>query len=172
MTNFSFDKKHRFYFYRSRILLCIIWLAGFFCGCAVALINNSYFLSWMRCAVLQPVSIVGLLVSVYLPLLLSYISLVSEKPIIILIVCFFKAAAFAFCGALIHQFYGNASWLVRWLYLFSDSSFLFFLFALWYRCLDTSRMTVKSDLSMCCCIGVLLTASEYFIVSPLLLGLL
>ena len=171
MTDFAFDRKPYFYFNWSRIVLCLVWMAGLLFGCIIALTGNSVFLAWMRSAVFQPVSIVGLLVSVFLPLLLTYISFVIKKPIILLIVCFLKAAAFAFCGTLIHQCYGNASWLVGYLYLFSDSFFAIFLFALWYRRLDCSRTTGSFELPLCVLVGVLLAAVEYLLVSPLLLGL-
>lgn len=171
MTDFAFGRKPRFLFYGSRIALCLAWVTGLLYGCAIALTNNSVFLIWMRSAVSQSVSIVGLLVSVFLPLLLTYISVVIEKPFIILIVCFLKAAAFAFCGTLIHQCYGTASWLVGYLHLFSDSCFLFFLFALWYWHFGSSRMIGSFDLSLCGIIGFVLAALEYLLISPFLLGL-
>ena len=171
MTDFAFDKNPRFFFCGSRIALCVVWIAGLLYGCAIAFTNNSVFLSWMRSTVFQSVSIVGLLVSVFLPFLLTYISLVIEKPIIILIVCFFKAAAFTFCGVLIHQCYGTASWLVGYLFLFSNSCFVFFLFALWFRRIGSSRMTGNFDLSLCGIIGFAVALLEYLFISPFLLGL-
>lgn len=172
MTNFALFEGHRFFLDRRRICLCFFWLSGLLSGYAFALSNSSVFLSWMRGSAYQTVSIVGLLISIFLPLLLTYISLVTEKTIIILIVCFIKAAAFAFCSVLIHQYYGNASWLVRFLYLFSDSCFLIILFSLWYWCLDAGKRIGNSVLSLCSLIGVLLAAAELYFISPLIIRVL
>ena len=172
MTNFALFKRHRFLLDRSRICLCFFWLAGILSGCAFAMRNSSLFHPLMRGSVFQTVSIVGLLVSILLPLLFTWISLITGKPIIILIVCFIKAAAFAFCSVLIHQCYGNASWMVRFLYLFSDSCFLIILFSLWYWCLGTGQRIGNSILSFCSLIGVLLAAAELIFISPLILRVL
>jgi hypothetical protein len=171
LTDFAFDRKPSFFFCGSRIALYVAWTIGLLYGCAIALTNNSVFLSWMRGSVFQSVSIVGLLVSVFFPLLLTYISLVIKKPIILMIVCFIKAAAFSFTGVLIHQCFGTASWLVRHLYLFSDSCFVFTLFALWHWQLGSERLVGNFDLTFCCLIGLMVVAADYWLVSPFLSGL-
>ena len=124
---------HAFYRLQSRhslLLLCLIlsWCGGMILGCGLYEPSS---LSLMRSAISMPVSVVGVFVSFFLPLLCTYFSVITNIPIIILVVCFLKAAAFGYTIKLVSCYFLTAGWLFRLLFLFSDSCLLFFLFFLW-----------------------------------------
>lgn len=165
-TQFRFLK-----IYGLRIALCLSWLLGIFFGSQLCMKLEPPNFLMMRSVFFQPVSIVGLLVSVFLPLIITYFSIVSSKPILIVIVCFLKAAAFGFSGVLISRLFGTASWLLCFLYLFSDSCFLLPLFILWFRRCGNVRIIGLTDVYLCAAVGLLTVAVDYFSISPILAGL-
>ena len=150
------------------ITLIFSWLAGLAVG---SCFYKPSLFSLMRSALFQPVSIVGLFVCLFLPLLCSYFSFVTEKPVLIVIVCFFKAVAFGFSCSLISQTYGTAAWLARFLFLFSDSCFLLVLFVLWLRRFLNTGIQNMTDVYVCAVIGILIAAVDYFVISPFVVGL-
>ena len=114
----------------SLLLLCLIlsWCGGIILGCGLYEPSSLYL---MRSAISMPVSIVGIFVSFFLPLLCTYFSVITNKPIIILVVCFLKATAFGYTIKLVSCYFLTAGWLIRLLFLFSDGCLLFFLLFLW-----------------------------------------
>lgn len=150
------------------IALIFSWLSGLLIGCCLC---KLYSFSLMRSALLQPVSIVGLFVCIFLPLILSYFSFAANKPIFITIVCFLKAVAFGFSCALVSQTFDAASWLIQILFLFSDSCFLLVLFVLWLRRFLIADAHGVGDILVCAVFGILIASADYFVVSPILEGL-
>lgn len=150
----------------SRMLILIfVWLVGLCVG--YLLCDPSCFLL-MRRAVVQPVSIVGLFICIFLPLVLSYYSVLFEKPICILIVCFIKSVAFGFSSALIACVYNTSSWLIRFLFLFSDTFFLLFLMMFWLKSSYGEKVSHQRSFQFGALFGILIGAADYLFVSPLL----
>ena len=171
MTGYANSRYQFFISHRYRISLCIFWLLGISVGCWISQVLKPSFFLLMRSVVCQPVSIVGLFTSIFLPLILSYLSFLCKKPVIILIVCFLKAVAFSFSGVLLSQFFGSASWLLRFLFLFSDNCFMIVLFYLWYQFCGSLEYLGYSNLIMYSVLGLCVAATDYFVISPLLMGL-
>lgn len=152
---------------RSITLICC-WVAGLIVGYCYC---EPYFLPLMHSAVLQPVSIVGLLACIFLPLICSYFSFLTDKPVIIMIVCFIKAVAFGFSGSLISQCFYTASWMIRFLFLFSDCCVMLLLWILWLRRFSNSHITGMKDISVCAVLCAGIAAADYFLISPIMLRL-
>lgn len=150
------------------LLFC--WIIGFFAGVFVSFIFVPSFSSLMHGLVLEPVSIVGNMICIFLPLALSVISIISCKPEIILLVCFVKAVSFGFCGMLVSSVFGSASWMIRLLLLFSDTVFITVLFWLWLRHFDR-QIPCDFDCYVCLMVGILIAGIDYFVVGPVLQGL-
>lgn len=148
--------------------LVFCWLFGLIVGYCLL---EPFFLPLMRSVALQPVSIVGYLVSLFLPFVGSYVAIISDKPIIIMIVCFLKAVAFGFTGALISQFFYSASWLVRFLLMFSDSWFLFVLFILWFRRFSDFNIHGSMDILVTALLGIGISIADFFWISPIVFRL-
>jgi len=165
-SRISYFEKHRF-----GTALGITWLIGLISGACFSLFLKPSFFSVMRSAFFQPVSIVGLFASVFFPLTCSFFSILIDKPIMILIVCFIKAVAYGFSGAMISLCFDSASWLFSFLFLFSDSCFLIILFFLWFRRSDFLHSPGSYDFLLCSVLGLLIVVADYFVISPFLLGL-
>ena len=147
-------------------LLIITWLLGLAVGHFLCVPS---FIPLMRSVVFQPVSIVGLFICIFLPLILSYFSILFQKPIVLLIVCFVKSVSFAFTFTLVSNVFDMASWLLRLLILFSDSFFLFFLMIFWLKTItDINGSCLKFKYYIFAAIGFLVGITDYFIISPLL----
>ena len=149
------------------LILC--WVSGLFSGYCF---GKLYSVSLTRSTLYTPVSVVGLFVCVFLPLFLTYLSIVTDKPIIILIVCFMKAAAYGFSGMLIFRIFGIASWIIRILFLFSDSCYCIVLLCLWFRCLRHKNTIPMCEIALCAFIGILVATADLFIISPILEGII
>lgn len=157
-------KRNNFYF----CILIPIWIAGLLVG---IISYDPYVSSLMSGVILQPVSVVGLLGIIFLPLFVVYVSFVLNEPIVSLIVCFLKAVAFGFSGNLIAQNYGSASWLVRVLLQFSDHCCFLLLFVLWHRNFCTFTGSRSKSHMIIFLLVVPIAVLDYFVISPFLRGL-
>ena len=150
-------------------LLIVVWTFGLIVGrflCVPSLIT-------MMCsAFFQPVSIVGSCICIFLPFVLSLYFILCEKTILLLIVCFIKAVAYGFACSLLSCVYGTASWLLRGLFLFSDSCFLPIMMLFWLNyCQEGNRVDRKLVFTGTL-FGVLIGATDYCLISPFLERLL
>ena len=145
--------------------LILSWVSGLLLG---YLLCKPDFCSLMRSALLQPVSIVGLFICIFLPLILSYYSILLKKPIIILIVCFIKSIAYGFSYGLLTLIFSNASWLLRFLFLFSDSCMLLTLVNLWLHLYSDNRKCILRAIRFSAAFAVAVAAVDYCVVSPFL----
>ena len=161
--SFRFSKTYAF-----PLLLFLCWSIGITVGCGI---YEPSLLPMMHRAVQLPVSIVGVFVCTFLPLICTYFSIIANKPIIILIVCFLKSVAYGYTVKLISCVFLSSAWLVRLLFLFSDSFFLLFLFFLWIG-LDFSKPhKCLYRLNFCGILAVLITLCDVFLINPFLEGL-
>lgn len=147
------------------ISLILCWCCGMFLGCSL---YEPLPLSMMRSAVCTPVSIVGVFVCVFLPLLCTYFSFISERPIIILIVCMLKATAYGYSANLIHVCFSTAGWLVRLLFLFSDSCLMVLLLFLWIYHFSGNYKGAVYRLYLCGLLSTVVVASDVYVIHPFL----
>lgn len=155
-----------------QIQIVLNWLAGFCVGCCIFCVCEPFFLSLMRSLIVQPVSIVGLLASVFLPFLLTYYSIVTNNDFYFLITCFSKALCFGFTGAYISAAFLSAGWLLRFLFLFSDCCTLPLLFLIWFSIPNTSdRSLMKLKFWRCVLLSLVVAITDFWVVSPFLSGL-
>ena len=157
--------------YGKQTLLCVLWLVGLLCGFSVFAICKSHFFSLMCLLPVQSVSIVGLLFVFLFPFFFSYLSFLLNQTIVIMFVCFVKAAAFGFSICALAHLFGSAFWLMGLLYLFSDGFCLFLLLAMWLRQCDRSRSFRSCIFPVTFLFCVLAAAVDYFVISPFLQGL-
>ena len=156
---------------RYMIVFSLFWSVGVLVGYGLFFASKPFAFLQMRSAVLQPVSIVGLFCAIFLPLLCTYISVLINKPILLLIISFIKAASFSFSLLCTSVLYESATWLFCILFMFSDICFLLVLFHLWLQ--FPYYHVAKSKRIFCCSaiFGLLIALGDYFIVSPFLIGL-
>ena len=149
------------------ILLSCLFL-GFIFGCSI---YEPTYLSMMRSALDLPVSIVGVFVCIYCPLLCTFFSFTANKPIVIYIVCFIKAAGLGFSYFLVSRLFTSASWLIRLLFLFSDSFNLFMLFSLWMMYFLNHSAVNRSSYYTIVLLATLIIFIDFIIVFPVIQGL-
>ena len=98
------------------------------CGC------GPEFASLMRGLPSDTVSIVGLILCLTFPFLLSFTSWVLN-PWLLFPVCFCRAFLFGLVHGGIVLFWDAGGWLLRWLIIFSDCLSLPLLYCFWLSCL-------------------------------------
>ena len=104
------------------VVLC--WFAGLIFGTVLAYFYRSVFSSLMCIAVMQPVSIVGLLVCTVFPFALFVFAYCNRKHWIVCFLCFYKSFSHFFCAAIIMLQYQSAGWLAYILIMFADTCVL------------------------------------------------
>ena len=154
---------------KDALSLIFTWVSGLLLG---YLFCKPCFVSLMRSALLQPVSIVGLFICIFLPLILSYFSILLKKPIIILVVCFIKSIAYGFSYGLLALLYSEASWLLRSLFLFSDSCMLLILVTLWLNLYSADRKRIYRAFRLATAVAGFVAILDYCVVSHFLESLL
>lgn len=135
---------HRRGFLQGSVILC--WIFGLVLGSLFILrADDTYFLL-MHGALASPVSIVGLATSVYVPLLIAAFMIRISKPELLFVLCFLKGFLSSCCCLAVGQLYGNAGWLIHFLFPFSDSLSAFFLLWLCLRHICYQGHSIWNDL--------------------------
>lgn len=114
----SFIKQSHLLF---RVLFFGLWVIGLVFGFFIAMSLSSDNLSLIRSVKYSGVSILGFLISLLLPLLISMVAAWLRLPHVILPLAFLKAFSYSFSATGIALAFGEAGWLIYRLYLFSDS---------------------------------------------------
>lgn len=102
------------------LTLAFVLLFGYLIGTFLAAETPFSFYALMRSAANSPVSIVGSLVSAFLPFLLAFAAVHYGKPVLLYFILFCKAVVFSHCSMICHLAFGSGGWLVRLLLQFSD----------------------------------------------------
>lgn len=162
-TNFSpaFFKVRRCGFF-FLITACVL---GFIFGYWIFGLGQALFSSLMRSASCYSVSIVGLLLVVALPFLISALAVAYNKPLIIYILCFVKSILYSVCAFAVYSTYGSAGWLMQFLVLFLDNCTMVFLWIVWGSYTLLSRMDVRKVLAICFGLSVLAWVLDCYVIS-------
>lgn len=155
----------------AELFLLLCWV----CGCALGVLTGmnagDIYASLMRGAVRCPVSIVGLVISVYLPFLLSAFAVYLGKSGLLYIVCFLKSWAFTLAAYGTVAAYGSAGWLVQFLLQFSDILLLWLLCWFCLRHIGKTTAPVNRDFRICTAAVAAVCSIDYCVISPFLVGL-
>ena len=155
-----------------RWMLAFVWSSGLVSGIFFFKKVSSVFLSLMRGAFLESVSIVGLLTSLYLPFLIAAFFAFIMQPQLMLILCFCKAFIFSCCGYAAISAFGTAGWLVRILLQFSDCCIIPFFFWFCLRNVSGSCVRMKRDVLFCSLVTLSVVAFDFCVISPFLVKLI
>ena len=154
------------------LLLVLFWFTGLILGIALSRLYGPYLSSLMYSAILQPISIVGLLICIYFPFLISAFAISTGRLFAIYCFCFLKALSFGFTASGISMCWGSAGWLIRSLFMFSDKCFLVVLFWFWLQNICGNRQKNLSSLGICYFLSAVISLLDYFAISPYLLGII
>ena len=151
---------------KPNLLFFTVWLMGLILGTTLAAAaSNRYFLL-MRTAMNTRVSIVGLAVTVLLPLLLAAFAIYKDNIWALYPICMIKAFAFAFAGFGTVAVSGTASWLIRPLFQFADIYSVPILCWFTLSHLSGKRIGWKKNFLACLCLDFLICCLDLCYVSP------
>ena len=151
-----------------RWFLAFSWVLGLGFGGLVFRSCGETAVSLMRLALYEQVSIVGLLLSSLLPFLFSAFAVYLHCPGLLLVICFFRAFLYSYFLCSLFGAFGPSGWLLRWLFLFTDSCAAALLYGYaqghitGYSGFSPGRFALFS-----LCVG-LLTGVDYKIILPIL----
>ena len=138
----------------------ISWLLGLLFG--TVFLDRTSFLSLMSSVYFPRTSIVGFIISMSIPLFISYILLRCFDFYYLVPLIILKAFTFMCIYGAISITYGNAGWLVSGLLLFSDFSLIFLLIYQWLVWASGKRCSSAFTSFILLIIGCF----DLFIVSP------
>lgn len=145
-------------------LVAAFWLFGLVAG--VWFINLTSFSSLMYSVYYPRISIIGLIFSLAIPFIISYILLRFFNFYFILPIIFSKAFSFICSYGAIMIAYGNAGWLVSGMLLFSDFFVVVLLLFVWYYSATGECCNPRRQATLYVLIPTLIGCYDYFVVSP------
>ena len=152
----------------SVLTLCSVIAAGL--GALFADTFGDTYIPLMRMAVSHPVSIVGSVVSVFLPFLVFILIIMHSKPWLVYLICGIHIFHFSSTGFCLAFSFGSAGWLVRSLLQISD----FFLIPvlLWFSLYSLAKNRSKQVAVCCISYAALIGMLDYCVISPFLADLI
>lgn len=149
-------------------VLAVVWILGLVFGSVLVTVSDDSYFLLMCEAANCPVSITGLIASVFLPFLISAFAVFIGKPKLIFVICFCQAAGFSFAAAAALAAFGSAGWLIGSLLLFSDICFNPVLCWFWIRQISANRNSFPADAFVCTAFAALIGSVDLCVVSPFL----
>jgi len=152
--------------------LAVLWVVCLFFGRRIALQTEDYLFAMMHTAVSVRVSIVDLLVLQLIPFCLSALAVYISVPYIIYPVCAVKAFLGGYSLGTIGIVYGDAGWLIRFLYLFTDTIMSPLLLWYWFKHISGANHSRHKHFKYVLLGLSAAAALEYFVISPFLVVLM
>lgn len=163
---------HSTYLYiRFRILLSIVWILGLSLGLYLAIHLQDPSRSLVHTLFRSRVSTVGLCINLFLPIIFSAIVWKLKIPALFLFLAFIKAVGYSFCVCAITYMFYEAGWLLRWLFLFSDTFICALLLWFWFRNITTQTKRGTKDLCICSVLAICILLIDICYVTPFSQGL-
>lgn len=149
-------------------MLPIFWLSGLSIGLWLYCNPSPIYFSLMRGSV--SVSIVGCMLSSFIPFLISAFAVIIRKPFILLATVFLKGCFFAYISIAVLNSLGQYGWIIRLFFMLSDICSLPLLYAFWNRCLRMRSLPSFSGILMGGCLQVLMICMDVHLCNPFFAG--
>jgi len=164
--------KHiRFYCSIRVVILAFFWTVSLICGVCISA-NDQSVVSLMRLLPYAQVSIVGLILVLFVPLLISIICVRFANLIVIYIISALKGFLLGYCLYGISAAFGDSGWLMRFLLFFSESCSTFVLLWFWVRQLGGICVSFRRDCISASLASLIIGMIDYLLVSPFLTSLM
>lgn len=118
-----------------KYLLVGSWVAGLLTGQFLLMRADASVHIMLHSAVLQPASLAGLLVAAVIPFVFAAIVVSFSRPWMLVLLCFARSLMFSYIVLGIAVSFGDACWLIRWLFLFSRFVTASLEYWYWHRCI-------------------------------------
>lgn len=153
-------------------LLAFCWIVGLVVGAYVAQSEAETVIDLVRRSVQCEMTISGVMSVCVLPFLLSAFAVLICEPWLLLFISTLKAFRFSFCAWGVCLAFGQSSWLVLFLFLFSDICLIPLLVFFWIR-----NIRGHANLRLFEIVGFLIAAVsvglvDYLFISPFLASLM
>lgn len=154
------------------LLLGLSWIVGMVIGVFFAHGAKETLMPLIQQSVVSHSTALGSLCAVLLPFLFSALAVSFSEPWLLLLISVYKAFSFTFCASGVGLAFGDSSWLVRILFLFSDLCLIPVLYIYWLRHLRKDSRSRPWELS--CCLGwaVLVCGIDYWFIAPFLASIM
>ncbi len=152
--------------------LLLVWCLGILIGSVIAQRNSRVLISLFRNMGTSAISHVRLLLVLLLPILISYCAFSFHVLGLIYLLCFAKGITYSYCVSGVLLTFGDASFLMHLLLLFSDTMLLISLFWLWIRNLGNNSLKYKRDTAASIFFLVFIYFLDIFFVSPFCMKLM
>lgn len=152
--------------------LAFCFAFGCILGILTACATTPNCLLLMRRILAVPVSIVGGMAVWLLPFLITAFAVYKLPAWCILPIAFCKAFSYGFVLQLIYTAFPGAGWLIRSVFLITDSVSVLLLYRLWLRYIEGKMPFVLRDFAICFCILSALTVLDHCLLSPFLVMLI
>lgn len=153
-----------------KVSLACGWFIGLFCGLCLSYCSLGSVSSLVRMAFLQPVSTVGLLGVIFLPLLISattvFLSLYWFLPILAGV----KAFSFAFVMRAVCQAFASGYPLAYAMLCFSEMCTIPLLILFWLRYAN-GRIWKVGEIAAYFAVAAVIFCTDYWVISPFVAGL-
>lgn len=157
---------------RFALYFSVAWLAGLAAGVLVAIQSSAIHNSLTQSLPYSRLSVVGFLVSLIAPFLLSAIFIKISLFGLIIPLIFGKAFSYSWCVCLLLISYPGSGWLLCRLLVFSDFIVTVLLLWYWFRGLDQKNNRRQNDLLLCLVIALAIGCIDCCVISPLGISLL
>ena len=124
-------------------LLGLSWVAGLLLGAWAAFHSSADVFSLMLAAMNCRMSIVGVVLAYIFPLIVTGVAAFLSIPLLLPILAFLKAYLFGFSTCCISIVFGDAAWLMQFLFLFKDILTAIPLLWLWFRILCGNNHSIN-----------------------------
>ncbi len=151
--------------------LAFAWITGLLFGVITSLSAGAHLASLMRMTAYSPVSIVGLLSAMLLPLLCSAFAVYISCPRLLSPIAFVKAFFYAYFCFGVFAGFGSAGGLIRLLLIFSDTAMLPVLWLYWLRSTGSPGQFLYRTVPAIAA-AVLIGSIDYSVISPFLAQIL
>ncbi len=153
-------------------ILAFSWVCGISLGLFLASSMQEEFVSLMCTAAVNRVSIVGLLVMLLLPYVLSVVAFRFSCSVLLFLVVSWKGIYFSFCIYLIMVKFPTTGWLLCRLLLFSEFAILVPTFLFWIRSLKGNKQSLKFENLFYITVVLVVGILDYCIISPFTVNLM
>lgn len=151
--------------FRTSILL-VLWTLGSALGFFYARASGAHLVPLIKLAVSESASFSGIMVADVLPLMLCALAVFCSELWLIPAVSVIKAFSFSYIACGVSMAYGTASWLVRFLLLFSDTLLIpgFCVFVIRYGV--GNRLLLRREWYIWSVLVAVVVCLDYLVISP------
>ncbi len=152
-------------------VLLIFWVFGSVLGVLFVMSGNTVYPTVIRNAVLQPQSLSGILVAALLPFLIGTLAVSCSEFWVLPVLGGIKAFAFSYVTFTVSVIFGQSSWLIYVLLLFSDMLLVpvFCVFCLRY--VSGDQVLLRREVYIWFLVAILVGCLDYCFISPFLVSL-